>query len=646
MTVIGDNIYVADDLNHRIQRITQSGGDPQVATATGWIGRIQTTAGLGGDAGCSAAAVASFTPGWCTGGTSNNIGTTFGDGNFNSPYRVTGDATNLYVADFANHRIQKFVTSTGAFVGWAGRINTQPTGGDAGCAVAAVTTATPGWCTGGNATFGFGQEMRYSPQGLELRGGYLFVSDTLNYRISQVDPATAAVVGQLGAKVVPTTVWNTSNPVAHFGAYDDKSFFLPVGITVAGSSIYVGDSTNHRVKKMSVNSGVFEGWIGNVATTPTGGDAGCTTKINGQYSNGWCTGGNVRNGTGDGMLNTPQGVLEKDGNLYVADQTNHRISRYTLTSGAFTGWVGRVNTTPTGGAAGCTATASNSPTPGWCLGGTSKSGTTGVSATGALNSPNLLAADATYLFVSSRSNSRIDRYIIATGAYAGWIGRVNATPTSGDAGCTSAALDSFTPGWCIGGTSKTGTGDGHFNAMRGISLVGSSLYVSDTSNNRIQRFTVATGAFTGWIGRVSVTPTGGDTGCTIAAVDSATPGWCVGGVSKSGSISGGLNIPRGIWSNGTSLYVADTSNHRISKFNLATGVFEGWMGQISTSPTGGAVGCAGAAVNTLTPGWCTGGTSKTWYGDGMLDTPDGVTGSGLYIYVTDSSNSRVMRFPQ
>jgi hypothetical protein len=35
----------------------------------------------------------------------------------------------------------------------------------------------------------------------------------------------------------------------------------------------------------------------------------------------------------------------------------------------------------------------------------------------------------------------------------------------------------------------------------------------------------------------------------------------------------------------------------------------GWRGQIATSPTGGDVGCAGAAVGGVTPGWCTGGSA-------------------------------------
>jgi len=636
LLMLGTNLYVADSSNHRIQRYDLS-AEPAV-TATGWIGRILTKP-TGGDAGCTAAAVGAFTPGWCTGGTARS-GTA--NGNFNTPYRVTGDTSYLYVLDYSNQRIQRFGTTTPAFSGWAGRILTSPTGGDAGCAGAPINTATPGWCNGGTATWGFKPGMRYSAQGLELIDGALYVSDSSNHRVEKLDPATGTHLGSLGAKPQSGDTWSVTVADPHTGAYDDKSFINLSGIALAGGTMYVGDGSSHRIKKMSVSTGAFEGWMGAVATPATGGTGNCLSAAAGQFSAGWCTGGDTKTGTGNGMLNLPQGVFEYAGNLYVADSTNHRISRYTAATGVFTGWIGYISTSPTGGGAGCAGAAANTVTPGWCTGGTAKTG----SVSGAMNTPSDITSDGSYLFVADKSNNRVNRYNLLTGVFSGWIGRISASPTGGDAGCAGAASGTFTPGWCTGGTAAAGTANGNLSAPKGLLFSGSSLYVADTTNNRISRYTAATGAFTGWMGRINTSPNGGDAGCSGAAANSFTPGWCIGGTAKSGTGDGHLYGPSGLWSNGTALYVADSTNNRIARYDLTNAAFTGWMGNISTAPTGGDDGCASAVPSTLTPGWCTGGTAKSGKGIGMLDAPQFVAGAGLYIYVTDINNARVMRFPQ
>jgi sugar lactone lactonase YvrE len=263
-----------------------------------------------------------------------------------------------------------------------------------------------------------------------------------------------------------------------------------------------------------------------------------------------------------------------------------------------------------------------------------------------MNTPSGLTSDGTNLYISDRSNHRILRYDLATGAFTGWIGRINTSPTGGNAGCAGAATATFTPGWCLGGTAATGTANGNFNLPKGIIADSGNLYVVDSSNHRIQRFTAASGAFTGWIGRVNTSPTGGDTGCAGTAVNAYTPGWCIGGTSKTGTGDGHLSAPTGLWSNGSSIYIADTGNQRVARVAIANGAFSGWMGNIATAVTGGDSGCLVAAVGTMTPGWCQGGTAKAGIGLGMLDAPLYVSGAGVYVYVSDSNNARLMRFPQ
>jgi sugar lactone lactonase YvrE len=106
-----------------------------------------------------------------------------------------------------------------------------------------------------------------------------------------------------------------------------------------------------------------------------------------------------------------------------------------------------------------------------------------------------------------------------------------------------------------------------------------------------------------------------------------------------------MNGPQGLVLDSLgNLYVSDTQNHRISKFN-ASGLFQGWVGKIATSPAGGGSGCNGAAVGAVTPDWCTGGTSASGSGDGMLNTPFNIAlDSSGNLYIADSNNSRIIRF--
>ena len=161
-----------------------------------------------------------------------------------------------------------------------------------------------------------------------------------------------------------------------------------------------------------------------------------------------------------------------------------------------------------------------------------------------------------------------------------------------------------------------------------------------------------TGAFKDWIGYVFFSsPTGGGTGCS-GLYSQLTPGWCVGGgVWWTGNAvdigNGAFNNPRGIdiSPSGSTLYVADYANNRVSRFNAISGAFRGWIGKISTSPTGGDKGCKDAAVGTVTPGWCLGGTPAEGSGDGEMSYPaSGLTVQGTQLYVPDTTNNRIIRF--
>lgn len=644
-------LYVADAGNFRIQRLALVDG-----AFSGWIGRVNSATGMANYSGLTGCTAASNSPTacWVTGGTAKTATAGMNNNQFSAPYGITLSGSYFYVADASGHRLTKHGLN-GAYVGAVGRIASTTNLSTPACVSAGVNNYAPSWCTSSSAAqvswaqTGETGGMLNAPLAAYSDATYVYVSDTTNHRIARFDAASGEYAGHLGGVGAGTSGWDSTSPSqTPLSGRDDSGLNLPTGVAITGGNIYVADSTNHRIKRYAIETGAFTGWIGSIWTPPTGGDAGCTGaggSATATFTPGWCTGGAAKTGTGTGMLNTPQGIYTDGTYLYVADQSNHRINKYLVATGAAIGWIGKINSvTGLGGAAGCSSATTGTFTPGWCTGGTSASGT----GDGMLNTPQGIEGDGTYLYVADGTNHRISRYVAATGAFAGWTGKIATVPSGGASGCTSAAVGAATPGWCTGGTAATGTGNGHLSTPRDLSYTGTYLYVTD-ANHRISRFTAITGVFGGWLGRISSTSgLGGAAGCSSAAASSFTPGWCTGGTATSGTGNGMLNAPKGIWGNGTNLWVVDVSNNRISKYNESTGSFVGWSGVISsTSGLGGATGCSTATANNLTPGWCTGGTGKRSTILGAYDAPAYLKGTGSnYLYVTDGNNMRLSRLPQ
>lgn len=708
-------LYVSDTSNNRVVKYNSATG-----AFIGWIGKINSSP-TGGVAGCNGAAVGTATPGWCTGGTTSG-GT--GDGMLVGPLGVFVDGGGiLYVAETA--RVDKFNASTGAFLGWIGKIGTSPTGGDAGCSGAAVGTFTPGWCKGGTASSsGMIDGMIAAGSGVFVdSGGNLYVTDRTQSRINKYTASTGAFIGWIGKINASPTGGDAGCSGAASGTFTpgwckggspnqgtgDGAMSAPNKVFVdGGGSLYVTDTNNNRINKYTASSGAFVGWIGNIGSSPTGGDTTCVGAALGTFTPGWCKGGYGSYGGGNGMMNIPLGVFgDSGGNLFVADAGNNRINKYVASTGAslgalganpsfqtwnnsstasvsgtgdgmmtsaygmltdssgylyvmdtmnarinkyvantgaFVGWIGRISTSPTGGAAGCNGAAVGNFTPGWCTGGTSTSGT----GDGMMTNPFSGVIDSNgYLYVSEYSQGRLLKFVASTGAFVGWVGKINTSPTGGAAGCNGAAVGTFTPGWCTGGTSIAGTGDGMVTNPSELALDNAgNLYVADALNYRVSKFAASSGAFLGWIGKIGTSPTGGAAGCNGAAVGTLTPGWCTGGTAANGNGDGMFNIVLGLaLDNDGNLFAVDMAGVRLNKFVASTGAFVGWVGGISSSPTGGASGCSGAAAGTATPGWCSGGSAGSGTGAGMFTQPVSVaTDKKGFVYVSDLSSHRVSKF--
>lgn len=119
------------------------------------------------------------------------------------------------------------------------------------------------------------------------------------------------------------------------------------GLTPDGTSMYIPDLNDHKVKRYSTSSQAFESEIGTGASGPANGQFAAPYDAE-VASNGdiyVADSGNDRiqifdssgsfkeilgsSGTGDGQFDTPYSLyFDADGNLYVADANNHRVQKF------------------------------------------------------------------------------------------------------------------------------------------------------------------------------------------------------------------------------------------------------------------------------------------------------------------------------
>lgn len=650
----------------------------------------------------------------------------------------------LFVADYNGARVFKYDYLNNLYLGWIGGFynnggNANPasiTGPNTnGClSVVNNTQQTPGWCTGGTATNGQPQTFgnMYTPVAMADDGYNLYVANYNGASVTMYNIATGAFEGWIGTLYSTTTPGVVGAPA--FGPATAASSTNPNGATLA--------STNCT------------------GSTPTS-----------QPLQGFCTGGNNDNSYGNnqnfgsGQIYAPRTILWANNKLYVG--VNGQVNMYDATPGSptmgqFLGWIGWVD--PANLPSSCTSAAptGNAVTPGWCIGGKSINKTPSA---GGLNNPTGLYADTVNDLLYVVDSQKVSRYHLSSGTFdtmkiqtgmvnpfaiagdgtnmyiadwsrvlltdnqassqQGWLGKVTGTPPSSPVACSSLNVYDDTPVWCYNGTSMSGLDEKSFNTLTGIDLDGQGNFVTgqrnwpavkkfnastgayagqmvldsqapttwtttteyasaggfddkslnvpvgmavDTTNNvmfiaeqgnaRIKKVSTITGKTLGWIGGITSAPTGGDTACTQLGVApvGASPGWCLGSLPNpsylwSNSIyvlanntPGALYQPGALAYDGsTYLYVTDVSRNRVDRFIAATGVYAGWIGWISSQPTGGAAGCS-TASSGFTPGWCIGGASTSSNLDGGMNYPTGITYNNTFLYVVDFHNARVNKY--
>ena len=307
------NVYVSDQLNHTIRKITPAGavttwagkaGESGVANGTGAAARFNLPFGVAAEsdgtlyvADMANHAIRKITP---AGAVTTFAGLPVGKGSvdgagefarFDTPYGVAVDGDgNIYVADTENSTIRK-ITPAGAVTTVAGQ--------------AGVVGAVDG--TGSAARFN-------KPAGVTVDGsGNIYVADTKNHSIRKITPA--------GVVTTPAGLPGVAGSADGTGAA--ARFNEPYGIAAGGDgTLYVADTNNHLIRKIST---------GGVVTTLAG-SAG--------------TSGSIDGASGTARFYLPFALtVDGSGNVYVADKGNHIIRKITP-AGVVTTLAGKVGADP------------------------------------------------------------------------------------------------------------------------------------------------------------------------------------------------------------------------------------------------------------------------------------------------------------
>jgi len=285
-------VYVADSDNGRIEEFDGS-GNWLATVGTGQFGLRRVAVGSGANPEVYGADLWSYeiTEYSGVGGTLDQTfgGTPPATGAFNEAYGMEVDGANLYVADTDNQRVEAFDPSSGAFqfswgtrgfgdgnpgFNWPRDLTINETTNTVWVADTKNFRLTEfdrsGNPTGRNlGSFGKGPNQLNWPYGIASYGADLVVADTNNSRIQLWDPSTGH------------TVWTA------------VGMNFPKDVTVAGDVIYVADSLNGRIVRLSAVDG------------------------------------SVIDSFGVGVLHRPEGVaIAADGNVWVADPARNDLVEF------------------------------------------------------------------------------------------------------------------------------------------------------------------------------------------------------------------------------------------------------------------------------------------------------------------------------
>jgi hypothetical protein len=259
-----------------------------------------------------------------------------GDGQFNSPVGVAvGPAGNVYVVDQGNHRIQKF-DNTGTFlttwgskgtgdgqfeVPWAvavdGSGNVFVTDGEESPVQRVQKFDSTGTFLTKWGSAGTGDGQFACPLGIAVGGsGNVFVTDTCNERIQEFDNTgtflTKWGVARSGYDALGIAVGLGGNVLV------DEQITVKVYTSTGTFLSSFSSGGEDQLDEIAVAGGV------NIFLTDQDSSNVQLLTNTGTFLTTWGS-----TGSGDGQFNQPEGIaVDKNGNVFVADNGNHRIQKF------------------------------------------------------------------------------------------------------------------------------------------------------------------------------------------------------------------------------------------------------------------------------------------------------------------------------
>ncbi|MDI9319622.1 MAG: T9SS type A sorting domain-containing protein [Phycisphaerales bacterium] len=249
--------------------------------------------------------------------------------------------------------------------------------------------------------------------------GNIYIADAANHRIRKITATTGVIATVAGT--------GTAGYSGDGAAATSALLYAPIGVAVDKTgNVYIADNGNHCIRKITISTGKIS-TIAGTGTAGSAGDGGLATSAS---------------------LYAPYDVcLDTSGNIYIADVSNNKIRKITVSSGIIT-------------------TIAGTGTPGF-------SGDGGSATSAKLYQPFSVAVDASgNVFIADTYNSRI-RKITATTGTISTIAGTGVSGYSGDGG--SATTAQFNTPYSIG-----------------LDLFG-NIYISDFLNNRVRKITASTG---------------------------------------------------------------------------------------------------------------------------------------------------------
>jgi RHS repeat-associated protein len=374
------NLYIADDLDNRVEEIPATSGTHWGIAMT--AGDIYTVAGnatgiwgYAGDGGPASAALlnnpdsvvldsdgdliiadtdnsriqmvaAGTTTPYLSGTTPGDIYTIAGSVSGSQGYSGDGGAAtsayfslpedvttgygnnNLYIADTSNNRIQEIAASSGTQWG------DSMTAGDIYTITGSSTGASGHTGDGGAATSG----LLFYPGGVDQSpSGTLYIADSFNNRVQDVCSSSGSCGTADDIYTFAGSSTGASGHTGDSGAATSALLYYPEGVTTANGSnnVYIADTWNNRVQEVAASSGMQWGvymTAGDIYTV-----AGSASGLYGYSGNGGAA--------TSALLNQPDQVtFDSSSNMYIADTGNDRVREVSASTTDISAYAGNGET--------------------------------------------------------------------------------------------------------------------------------------------------------------------------------------------------------------------------------------------------------------------------------------------------------------